>query len=281
MTSMSRYRFARRPRWIASHVLVVAIVILMIWAGFWQLRRFGERRDLNQLYEERQAAPVTDVADLLDPNDAIDGPAVDEAEFRRVTAIGTYAADDEVLVRNRTQGGRPGVWILTPLDLGDGTAVVVNRGFLPGSGIPDIPREAEPPTGEVTVTVTGLVQPTQERGRFGPTDPPTGSLDTVSRVDLARLQDQIDADLYPAWLILEDQVPAPPGNVPIPIGPPEPFSETRHLSYAVQWFAFTLIALIGYTLILRRQARAEDRRRRRRPAVTLDWPATDRPSSAA
>jgi cytochrome oxidase assembly protein ShyY1 len=298
---MSRYRFARRPLWIASHVLVGAIVILMIWAGFWQLRRFGDRRDLNRLYAERQAAPVTDIADVLDPASAFDDRSVDEAVFRRVTARGTYAVEDEVLVRNRTQGGRPGVWILTPLDLGDGTAVVVNRGFLPGSGTPDVPEEAAAPEGDVTVT--GLVQATQERGRFGPTDPPDGELDTMSRVDLARLDDQSDVDLYPAWLILEEQAPAQPGEVPIPISPPEPFSETRHLSYAVQWFAFTLIALIGYPMILRRQARAEERRRRtdgppvgrtpteptvsgspvagngRRPP--LDAPVGDRPSSPA
>jgi cytochrome oxidase assembly protein ShyY1 len=274
---MSRYRFARRPLWIASHVLVGAIVVLMIWAGFWQLRRFGERRDLNRLYEERQSAAVTDVAGVVDPAIGFDDPAIDGAVFRRVTAEGIYAGD-EVLVRNRTQGGRPGVWILTPLELGDGTALMVNRGFLPGSGVPEVPDEAAPPAGDVTVT--GLLQATQERGRFGPTDPADGELDAVSRVDLRRLQEQIVADLYPAWLILEDQTPPQAGAVPIPISPPEPFSETRHLSYAVQWFAFTIIALIGYPMILRRQARVEERKQRG-PPIALDAPAEKQPSSAA
>jgi cytochrome oxidase assembly protein ShyY1 len=290
---MSRYRFARRPWWIASHILVLALVAVMVWAGFWQLRRYDERRQLNRLYGDRQAAPVADLDAVVDPDRA----SADEATFRRVTATGTYDVDGEVLVRNRTQGGRPGVWILTPLALGDGTAVVVNRGFVPGSGLPEIPAEAAAPDGEVTIT--GLAQPTQERGRFGPTDPDTGSLEVISRVDLARLQEQIDDDLYPVWLILENQTPPVEAEVPIPVSPPEPFSETRHLSYAFQWFAFTAIALAGYPFILRRQARTEERKRRRPadddsvPAAhvpvavspngrrALDVPVTDRPSSSS
>jgi cytochrome oxidase assembly protein ShyY1 len=262
MSAMSRYRFARRPLWIVSHVVVVALVVFMIWAGFWQLRRFRERGELNRLYAERQEVATADVGDVIAPGAPLEGDEVDGAVFRRVTATGVYDASAEVLVRNRTQDGGPGVWVLTPLDLGDGTALVVNRGFVPVSGTPgDLPAEAEPPSGEVTVT--GLLQQTQARGRFQPTDPAEGTLDVLSRVDLARYQQQVDADLYPAWLLLQQQAPPPTGDLPILLSPPEPFSETRHLSYAVQWFVFTAIALVGYWIILRRQARQEEDRRRR------------------
>jgi surfeit locus 1 family protein len=259
---MSRYRFARRPWWIVSHVVVVALVIFMIWAGFWQLRRFRERGDLNRLYAERAEAATTDVSGILQPGDPFEGAAVDRSIYRRVTATGEYDTAAEVVVRNRTQDGGPGVWVLTPLVLDDGTALVVNRGFVPMSGTPrDLPDEAEAPAGEVTVT--GLLQPTQERGRFQPTDPDDGTLDVLSRVDLARYQQQLDDDLYPAWLLLQDQEPAPIGPVPILVPPPEPFSETQNLSYAVQWFVFSVIAVVGYTIILRRQARTEERKQGR------------------
>jgi cytochrome oxidase assembly protein ShyY1 len=251
MGRADRYRFARRPRWIASHALVLVLVAVMIWAGFWQLRRYGERRDLNRTVAERQEARPVSLSEV----------DVDDAEWRRVEVTGRYDVDAEVMVRNRTQDGRPGVWILTPLLLDDGTAVAVNRGFVPASSVPDeVPVEAAAPSGEVTVT--GLLQETETRGRFGPTDPEGGTLEVLSRVDLARLQAQVADDLFPMWVLLEEQVP-PAGDVPVPVTPPEPFSETTHLSYAFQWFAFTVIALVGYPMILRRQARSEEHRRRR------------------
>ena len=269
---MSRYRFARRPLWIASHLLVLALVVFMVWAGFWQLRRFRERGDLNRLYAERQEAGTADVDEVIDADAGFEGRALEDALYRRVTATGTYDADAEVLVRNRTQDGRPGVWILTPLVVDgvdvDGVAsvdadaaLIVNRGFVPVSGTPEeLPAEARAPEGEVTVT--GLLQRTQERGRFQPSDPEDGTLRLLSRVDLVRFQQQAPYDLYPAWLLLQEQVPPPAGEIPIVVAPPEPFSETQNLSYAFQWFAFTIIAVVGYTLILRRQAKGDERRRR-------------------
>jgi cytochrome oxidase assembly protein ShyY1 len=254
MGRADRYRFARRPRWIVSHVFVLLLVLVMIWAGFWQLRRFGERRDLNRTVAERQEAAPVSLSEV----------DVDDAAWRRVEVTGRYDVDGEVMVRNRTQDGRPGVWIVTPLLLGDGSAVVVNRGFVPAPSVPDeVPAEAAAPTGEVTVV--GLLQETEERGRFGPTDPEDGTLDVLSRVDLDRLQQQVPYDLYPMWVLLQEQTPAA-GAVPVPVTPPEPFSETQNLSYAFQWFAFTVIALVGYPMILRRQARSQDRRRGGRSA---------------
>ena len=50
--------------------------------------------------------------------------------YRPVVATGTYRADDSIVVENRTYNGASGGWVLTPLDLGDGTAVLVNRGFI-------------------------------------------------------------------------------------------------------------------------------------------------------
>ena len=51
--------------------------------------------------------------------------------------------------------------------------------------------------------------------------------------------------------------------------PPPPLSKGPHLSYAVQWFIFSVIALVGYPVILRRQAYGRDR------SADDDWPAED------
>ncbi|HYF46304.1 MAG TPA: SURF1 family protein, partial [Acidimicrobiales bacterium] len=243
------YEFARRPKWILSHLFVLVLVAAMVVAGLWQLDRLQQKKDRNALVEERLDEPVAPVEEVVGAEQPTDEG--DDVRFRRATATGTYLVDEQVLVRNRSFDGAPGSWVLTPLVLDDGSALVVNRGWVPVTAEQPVPAEAAPPTGEVAVE--GLLEASQERGSFGPTDPSGEELATLSRVDLDRLQEQVDEDLYPVWLQLEAQDPAQ-GDRPTMLERPD-LSEGPHLSYAVQWFTFTLIALVGYPLVLRRRAR--------------------------
>ena len=109
-----------------------------------------------------------------------------------------------------------------------------------------------PPAGNVLVV--GALSSTQTRGRLGPTDPGEGTLDTLARADLERLQQQVDYDLYPAYIRLSNQDPAQTGDLPLPLGPND-VDAGPHLGYAFQWFSFSLIAIVGYPLVLRRVAR--------------------------
>lgn len=240
------------PRWLLSHVLVVALVVVLVNLGLWQLRRLEERQAENGRVEAALAQPVDDVAAVVDPAAGFED--VDGVVWRRVTATGTYALDEQVLVRSRSHEGSPGSWVVTPLVLDDGTAIAVNRGWVPmGEEGPEGPPPATtaPPAGRVTVT--GVLQATQERGRFGPTDPDGGRLTTLSRLDLGRFQQQVGADLYPVALQLESSDPPQAGDLPVPVPLPDTGDDGPHLSYAVQWFIFSTIAAVGYVVILRRQ----------------------------
>jgi surfeit locus 1 family protein len=251
---MSRYRFALKPRWIVSHIFVATMVVLFVIAGFWQLSRLQEKRDRNARVVARTEEPVADVADLADPGDYDRARAL---EFRQATATGTYRADQEVLVRSRSRDSAPGSWVLTPLQLDDGTAVVVNRGWIPNGGEYEaVPKRFAAPDGEVTVT--GLVRRTETKGRFGSTDPATGTLTDLARADIARLDQQVDEDVLPFYLQLQEQVPEVADTAPRPVPAPE-LDEGPHLSYALQWFTFALMTLIIYPLILRRRAREIER----------------------
>jgi cytochrome oxidase assembly protein ShyY1 len=236
------------------HLVYAALVLGMVSAGFWQLRRLDERRDHNRLLEERAAAATIDVAAELDPTAG--AADVEALEWRTAEARGRYVLEDEVLVRSRSFDGAPGAWVLTPLRTAAGTALVVNRGWVPASGPPTLPPGAAAPTGEVVVR--GLLVGGEQRGRFGPTDPADGRLPTLARADLDRLQQQVGDDLYPLYLRLEQQAPAP-GGFPVPLPQPER-DEGPHLSYAGQWFLFTAVALVGYPLLLRRSARQRGER---------------------
>jgi cytochrome oxidase assembly protein ShyY1 len=255
------YDFLRRPAWIVSHVLILLLVVILVVLGFWQRSRWVDERERSDAVEERATAAPVPLDQVVDPGTP---PAeVDEsARYTRVVVTGTYDPAAEVLVRNRSQDGAPGAWLLTPLVQDDGTAVAVLRGWVPFTD-PEPPAppfpDTEPPEGPVTVT--GTVALTQEKGSFGAADPADGTLRALNRVDLARFGEQLAYDLEPVAVLLEAQEPPQPGGfeaVPRPVALELP-SPSQNFSYMMQWWLFALIAVIGYPLVLRRVARNKAR----------------------
>jgi glycerol-3-phosphate dehydrogenase len=70
-----------------------------------------------------------------------------ELEFRRVRVTGVFRPEEEVLQRNRVQRGLQGLDVLTPLDLGDGTTLLVRRGWVPTTMDTPPVTDAPPPPG--------------------------------------------------------------------------------------------------------------------------------------
>lgn len=240
-------RFLLRPRWLLSHLLVVVLVVAMVNLGFWQLRRLDQRRDHNELIRGRQAEPVVAVDELLGAEDGPD--EVDAGRFRNVTATGSYDVDGTIEIRNRTLGGVPGVWVVTPLRLDNGDQVGIVRGFtgLGSVGLADPPA---PPAEQVTVTGT-VVSPQRLDG----TAPREAAPFLAQPAMLQGLVLAETSEPPEVGMVTSDQ---PSGNAgaepdatlhPVPL--PE-LSEGPHLSYAVQWFIFSTIAVVGYPLVLRR-----------------------------
>lgn len=251
------YRFVLRPRWLVGHVVVLALVVAMAGLGLWQLRRHDERRTFNDQVRQRSAttAALDRVASPAEPR------LPDDVPFRRVTATGRFAGDSEVLVRFRTRDGLPGYEAVTPLVIGGGrTAVLVDRGWLPL----DMGDTARAPTGlpDGEVTVTGLLLQGEGAARFRPDQRADDRL-VIGAVNVAELERRLGYDLYPGFVQLE--VPDDPAVFPAPLPAPD-LGEGPHLSYALQWFAFSTIAVVGWVLLVRASAR---RRRSRPPDPTL------------
>lgn len=234
------YRFARSPRWIVSHLLVVVLVVTMIGLGLWQLRRHDERAERNALIEQRaDVDPVAlDVA-LAAADDSGD------LQYLRVEASGTYRDDLSVLVANRTFEGAPGFWVMTPLIRADGPSIWVARGFV-GRGVVADRGAGVLAAPDSPVDVVGLLQVPAGGGAFAEGD----VVPEVNRPDTSLLSG-------PDWADSEDvgvyiQAESDP-SVLVPVPPPA-LDAGPHRSYAVQWFIFSLIAVIGYPLILRKVA---------------------------
>ena len=244
------YRFLLRPKWIGFHLLVVAGIVVMVNLGFWQLRRLDQRRDFNARVEARGELPPEPLDDVL-----ASGPP-DAIEWRTVTVTGRYLGDEQFLVVNRSQGGRAGENVATPLDLGDGRTLIVNRGFVPLSV--DVP-----PAPDGVVDVVGRIRQSQTRRTGQLSDPTEGDLTEVQRLDIPRLEQQLPGDVVPVYVDLLTSDPPEAAGLPGPVVRP-PLGEGPHLSYAVQWFIFSVCAAVGWVLAVRRSVTT---RRREKLAV--------------
>jgi surfeit locus 1 family protein len=237
------------PRWIAATLVVVVVAFAFANLGFWQLRRLEERRLQNTISASRfQDASLE--AEQLIPSMAGDPEGL---RWRRALATGEFRPEDEVLIRSQVQFGTAGFHVITPLVLSDGSAILVNRGWVPLE-LDQVPvSQAPPPSG--TVTVEGWLEPTQVRRALGPADPDTGRLTAMNRVDVERIQEQVDLDLAPMYMVAIGEQ----GNeLPIPLDPPQFDDEGPHLAYAIQWFSFLVIGVVGYWFLVRRALRPPD-----------------------
>lgn len=233
---------SRGVRSILLLLLTLLVAATCVRLGFWQLDRLSQRRAFNEQVQLGMDAPPAPVAPLVD---GADHP--DELAFRQVDAVGTYDADHEVILYGRPLDGRPGNHVLTPLVLEDGRAIVVDRGWVP-SEVDAVPLAGDAEAPSQVVTVRGVLLRSDGDAAAGPDE---GPVTTVREVDVALLDRQIPADLLPGvYLLLREQDPTAP--LPVPAALPE-LSEGPHLGYALQWFGFALIALIGYGLLARRE----------------------------
>ena len=258
-----RYAFLKSGVWIAGFLVVALTVVLFVNLGLWQMRRLDERKELNATIEARMEMEPIGLESLV----AEVGLDPEELEYRRATVEGTYDVAREILLQARTLNSQSGHNVVTPL-VWRGATLAVNRGWVPidslGPPVPEaIPRAAQ-------VEVVGILRTSEDRGPTGATAP-DGSYAKIGRIDLVLLGPQWGGEsLFPMYLQLESQAP-PPGEYPIPLPPPET-SEGAHLSYALQWFIFATIAVVGFGALIYSTAKRRDPTTSGRPSRPSSGP---------
>lgn len=228
-------------------VLAVAAAAVFVSLGVWQLRRLGERRQQNSFLASRRFAPEA-TPETLTPDTAA-------ARFRRIRLRGVYDFSNEIVHTLRGRTGSPGVNILTPLRReGNDTAILVNRGWVyapDGITVDTTPwREAD------TLDGAGFVETFPTTGPFAP--PQTARPRALRRLDRAALAKLFPYPIANYYVVLSASGPRgpTPGGTQAPNVPPrvEPaaLDEGPHRNYAVQWFSFAAISIIGIVIFIRR-----------------------------
>jgi cytochrome oxidase assembly protein ShyY1 len=254
------YRFLFKPRWILFHLLCLALVITMVNLAFWQIRRLHQREGFNATVRSHSDQAVAPLADVLTP-----GVEPGSVEWRRVTVTGTYLSSEQVVVENRSQDGEAGRNVVDPMQLADGSVLIVNRGFVPGT-------DPVPPAPAGTVTLVGQLRRTEARSIGQPSDSANVALTQIRRIDIPLLTPQLGggAPVLPMYLQLLTSTP-PEGKYPANVAQPV-LDNGPHLSYTIQWFVFSICVVVGWVLAVRRSlaTRSGKQRKRRGPPPIAD-----------
>lgn len=227
-------------------MLFLLTVVALAWVawrlGEWQFHRLEDRRDRNAIIERNEKQPPVPVTDVMAPGASLSA----DDEWKRVTATGTYAVEDTVVVRYRTRDGAAGVDVVVPLELADGSSVLVDRGWFAtqnrGATPDDVPA---PPAGEVTIE--GWV-------RLDATGDSTEVTDQSTRsINSAQIGEALDREVVTGFVDLRSESPEPADPL-LPVELPE-LDSGPHFFYGLQWWFFGLLALFGFGYLVYDEAR--------------------------
>ncbi|MCF6526302.1 SURF1 family protein [Streptomyces sp. JJ36] len=246
------YRFLLSRQWVLLTLFALALVPVMVELGFWQLHRHEARVARNEQIAESLARPAVPVGELT-------GPGRDLAEddlYRTVTATGRYDTRHEVVVRQRTAADEQsiGYFVVTPLVRADGSAVLVNRGWVPAGGdLTKFPEVPPPPEGEVTVR--GRIMPDETTAASGIKKREGLPPRQVMLIDSAERAEATGLPVLGGYVQLAESSPAPRGEHPERLPEPDHGSIGPHMAYAVQWWLFAAAVPVGWVVLVRRERR--------------------------
>jgi surfeit locus 1 family protein len=222
--------------WVTLATLLAVAVTGSL--GRWQLGRAADKQAMAAQREARQTLPplgweaLQAVADSGRWADAIDRP---------VELHGRWMHEATVFLENRPMQGRPGFFVVTPLQQESGTTtVLVVRGWVPRriddrTALPDLPELREP------VRVIGrLAPPPSQLYDFGT----AGQGRIRQNIDLAAYGDEWSLRLWP--VSVQQQSPEGAPDTLLRDWPVVGSDVHKHHGYAFQWFGLASLLLILY-----------------------------------
>ncbi|MEP6886414.1 MAG: SURF1 family protein [Gammaproteobacteria bacterium] len=225
--------FAPRP---FTTLLTLALIVLLVSLGRWQLRRADEKRALFDSFAA--GADATQSIELGTP------PV---KRYQHVEGAGRYDETRQVLIDNMINAERAGYFVITPFALTGGGWVLVNRGWVPLGASRSV-RPVIPVAGDlrqIRGRADHMPSPGIQMGTKAQLAPPYPVVAAFpSRAEIAALLHES------SWTSATDLVlldPAEPDGYVRNWSAPG-FPPMRHIGYAVQWFALALTLIVIYVV---------------------------------
>lgn len=249
MSSTSRFRFLRTPRWLAFHAFIIGALIVCIILGWWQLGAF---RDSQSRHELRDADPVP-LTDIIEPGEPI-GDAVDRA----VTITGTYLDETQRWVPARAHEDVLGSYLVTLMKAEDGTIVPVLRGWMDDR----IELSRSPSSGKITLTGNLLAPETFDHATVRSGKPVAD--DEIAYIASQPIADATGTDtdaMADGYVVLSELDPAAPADLQkLDVDAVDPIRDVnpwQNLSYWGQWWVFGIAALVFWVSAVRSAMRRQ------------------------
>jgi cytochrome oxidase assembly protein ShyY1 len=247
------YRFLATPRWLGYAALTLAAATVMVLLGLWQLDRYDQRAEINARIEAGTSATPVALTSVVDaPRGAAGtvGPApAEHTEWTRVTVTGRYDPAHEILVRGRTVEGAVGFEVLTPLVLGDGTAVLVDRGWVRPAESGALTAPQVPPAPGGSVSVSGRLLPPESRG--------TRPQEVAGHLEIRRITPTVIAPVLP-YALFDAYVSSDEPVAGLTAVPAEKQNALQNAGYVLQWWLFAAMTLYGFVYLARREGRGPE-----------------------
>ena len=212
----------------------------MLNLGFWQLNRLDEKRKFNSVLSTHSSTPVQSLDEAVPAkwNKAT-------SEWLRVSVTGSYDFSKAVTIINRSQDGTAGYNSVVPFTSTNNRTILVNRGF-----VPLVMEAPVAPTGEIEII--GYLRASQSRSALGPIDSTEAGNTEFQRFDIPLISAHFGKTIEPMFLQLITESPAGESQWPAKVALP-PLDEGTHMSYALQWFFFCLVAFTAWVVVIHRK----------------------------
>lgn len=220
-------------RWLGWLLLATVFAVSCFFLANWQFDRRNEAVAKIALVTKNYNQPPVALEELVG---AQGFQAADE--WRPVALTGKFLTDDAVLVRNRPYNGSPGFLQVIPFQLASGQLVAIETGWLATDEKLDAPKVIPLPSSEA-ISIWGRLRPAEPLlGRSAP----AGQIPTIN---IGALEDKTSvAGVFYEDFYVRLGESAAVGEVPKSLPMPE-LTEGNHLSYALQWILFALMAMFA------------------------------------
>ena len=261
---MDVLRILLTRRWVILSLVFAMLIPVMYFLGMWQFHRYQQTNRSNTATARNLAAAPVPMDQISHP-----GATVPYSElYRHVTATGVFDVKDQYVIRSRedNSGDNLGYYVVTPLILANGDAVLVARGWVAPNSVNAAEYPSVPGTPSGTVTVFGRLAPDETTAVTGIHNigglPPHQAMLISSKLAAPILHRPVVAG-YIAFVSSTPQMSAADSAQPIP-GPNADSQSTDdmavvgkgvHLPYAIQWWLFALMVPVGWFFLFRRDLR--------------------------
>ncbi|MFT7198708.1 MAG: surfeit locus 1 family protein [Glaciecola sp.] len=242
---------------ILPTIITLLCVVIMFGLGIWQLERKVQKDTRLAQISERQSNRPYKLSELLTEHTASNNSDVDIQDFP-VSFAGTAQMDTLFFIDNRIVSGRIGYELVVPIITMGGDIVLVNFGWLRGSGIrgqlPELSAEVRALFSNQSRDFTGVVSYPSLNRMVSETNIAFGQFPALlQQIDVAQIHPHLSAmgflqsgKLFPFVVNLAPE----PNSEFVRNWQPVVMSPEKHLGYAVQWFGLGIAALTIYLLSL-------------------------------